>query len=304
MLPMIFEPHREPQREPQHQPPHQLQPAPLASTPSAQPLSRESAAALAPPGVALRWVGPLLAGAAAMAAAGLAFALVQGLAWSAGAAAALSAAAVVLVLAWPVFIHLNRLADHPHATLVPEHASGTASKAMFLDLAERERSRARRYGSGAALLLVDVDRSARLSEVHGAAAAHAVLRELARQTSPTLRGADTLTLFGPTQMAVFLAQADATGALDVAERIRERAEHLQTPLPGNGPAQALHATVSVGVAQLRPAHLHLQALINDAEDAVLAARQVGGNCVRAAPPVPNPQQTPSTPRNDHRARPQ
>jgi diguanylate cyclase len=229
---------------------------------------------------------------------------VQGLAWSAAAAAALSAAGVVLVLAWPVFKHLNQLARQPQMGLLADHVNGTASKALFLDLAERERSRARRYGSGAALLLVDVDRAARLSEVHGPAAAHAVLRELARQTSPTLRGADTLALFGPTQMAVFLAQADSTGALDVAERIRDRAEHLQTPLPGSGPAQALHATVSVGVAQLRPAHLHLQALIDDAQEAVLAARQVGGNCVRAAPVELSPLQAPNATRNDHRARPQ
>jgi diguanylate cyclase len=46
---------------------------------------------------------------------------------------------------------------------------------------------------------------------------------------------------------------------------------------------ALRVTVSVGVAQLRPAHLNLQSLLDDAQDAVLAARQAGGNCVRAAP---------------------
>jgi hypothetical protein len=37
------------------------------------------------------------------------------------------------------------------------------------------------------------------------------------------------------------------------------------------------------VAQLRPAHLNLQSLLHEAEDAVTAARQAGGNCVRAAP---------------------
>ena len=147
-----------------------------------------------------------------------------------------------------------------------------------MDLADRERARARRYGTGAALLLVDVDRYARLCEARGAAAGDAVLAELMRQTLPTLRTADVLTRFSETQMAVFLAHADATGALDVAERIRERAEQLEVAWQ---PQAAV--TASVGVAHLRAAHLNLQALVDDAEDAVAAARHANGNCVRAAP---------------------
>ena len=84
-------------------------------------------------------------------------------------------------------------------------------------------------------------------------------------------------------MAVFLAHADATGALDVAERIRERAEQMEVAWPSPLVRQRLRVTASVGVAHLRAAHLNLQALIDDAEDAVAASRQANGNCVRAAP---------------------
>ncbi|MFN5166015.1 MAG: GGDEF domain-containing protein, partial [Pseudomonadota bacterium] len=109
--------------------------------------------------------------------------------------------------------------------------------------------------------------------------ADAVLQQVVHDTAPTLRGADALALFAEGQLAVFLAHADATGALDVAERIRERTELLDTSADG----RRLRSTVSVGVAHLRPAHLHLQALIDDALEAVVAARTAGGNCVRAAP---------------------
>jgi len=50
--------------------------------------------------------------------------------------------------------------------------------------------------------------------------------------------------------------------------------------------QRLRATVSVGVVLMRPAHLSLQAVIDDAEAALGAARHAGGNCVRAAPVDP------------------
>ena len=177
-----------------------------------------------------------------------------------------------------------------------------SGKPLFLELAAREWSRARRYGSGAALLLVDVDRFARLVESRGAVATDAVLTEMLRQTVPTLRGADLLTRLSDAQMAVFLAQADATGALDVAERIRERTEQMEVPVQLESSLRSLRVTVSVGVAQLRPAHLNLQALIDDAQDAVLAARHAGGNCVRAAP-IDLGRLRSGSWHGDHRARP-
>lgn len=157
--------------------------------------------------------------------------------------------------------------------------TGVSSRDAFLVLAEREFARSRRYGIGAALLLVDVDRFRRLVEGHEGDVGDLVLREIAASTRGTLRGADALARFGHAQLAVFLAHADPLGALDVAERIRERIEQLEIAWHD----QRLRATVSVGVVLMRPAHLSLQAVIDDAEAALGAARHAGGNCVRAAP---------------------
>ena len=191
----------------------------------------------------------------------------------------------VLVAALP----LSTLALRPGAAAAPapaparDAAAATAGaatpRALFVDWAEREWSRSRRYGTAAALLLVEVDRFGRLCDTRGAGAGDAVLAELLRRTQATLRGADMLTRFSDGQMAVFLAQADATGALDVAERIRECAERLDLERD----EQPLRVTVSVGVAHLRPTHPSLQALIEDAQEALAAARQAGSNCVRTTP---------------------
>jgi diguanylate cyclase (GGDEF)-like protein len=197
-------------------------------------------------------------------------------------AAAAAAALVLLPLAWVLArlvseVERSRLLLARLDTL--DTLTGVANRSHFLALAEREWARARRYGNGAALLLIDVDRFHRLCESRGAAAGDAVLKSLARHTEPTLRGADALARFGGAQLVVWLAHADPIGALDVAERIRERIEGLDVPFD----PKDLRVTVSVGVAALRPAHLSLSALIDDADAAVQAARQAGGNCVRAAP---------------------
>ncbi len=198
----------------------------------------------------------------------------------------LAAAVGALAGTLPLGLLLVRLSvDHERgrhlaaAAGAMDPVTGVSSRANFLSLAEREFARSRRYGIGAALLLVDVDRFRRLVDTHDGAAGDMMLREIAASTQATLRGADALARFGHAQIAVFLAHSDPLGALDVAERIRERAEQIEVPWRD----QRLHATVSVGVVLMRPAHLSLQAVIDDAEAALGAARHAGGNCVRAAP---------------------
>ena len=251
----------------------------------------------------LLWATLLVASGAALLAAALAYALIEGLglaaAWGAGLAAALGlvAGSLPLVALVVKFAPVASVSEPGVEGLDP--ATGAVSKALFQGLAERECARARRYSSGAALLLVDVDRYAHLCQAHGVAAGDAVLHELARLTVPSLRGADALARFGPSQLAVFVAQADATGALDVAERIRERAEQLELPFH----PQRLRVTVSVGVVQLRAAHMSLHAMKDDGDEALLAARQAGGNCVRAAPMDSTRLPTPGLPKNNQRLRP-
>ncbi|MFN8897689.1 MAG: GGDEF domain-containing protein, partial [Pseudomonadota bacterium] len=206
-------------------------------------------------------------------------------------AAALSAALGMAVATVPLGALMLWLARGTEAAPAVAAAPGVAapagaapagaamSREEFVALAARVWARSRRYGSGAAMLVVELDHWRRLVDQRGGGFADAVLQQVVHDTAPTLRGADALALFAEGQLAVFLAHADATGALDVAERIRERTELLDTSADG----RRLRSTVSGGVAHLRPAHLHLQALIDDALEAVVAARTAGGNCVRAAP---------------------
>jgi len=183
------------------------------------------------------------------------------------------------------------------AVSAPVGLHGVAlSYERFLDLVGREWSRARRYGTGAALLIVEIDRYERLCAALGEHAGDRVLSQLIAATALTLRGADALARREAGQLAVFLAHADATGALDVAERIREHAEQMEVAVP----PRRVRFTVSVGVAHLRAAHLHQQALLDDVVDAVAAARTVGGNCVRAAPVESGPPPKPGAARDGYR----
>lgn len=269
-----------------------MTPAPLP--PSARPAApaQDATAHALPPrgrvGLRLAVLGLLLGLGAMLLAAGTALMLAPGLGatagpWAAALAAVAGVAVACLPLGWLVFkLAAEAQSGSGRSEAGPALPAGIPL-ALFMTLAEREFGRARRYGTGAALVLVEVDHYRRLCETRGAPAGAAVLAALLRDTAPTLRTADVLTHFGQAQMAVFLAHADATGALDVAERMRERSEQREMLFPDTPQGLRLRITASAGVAHLRPAHLNLQALIDDAQDALAAARAAGGNCVRAAP---------------------
>lgn len=256
-------------------------------------LGPRDAAAAAPPR-RLTQLGPLgsgllLVAAAAVGSGGLAWGLAEVLRPVGSLAPALAAALGMLVLVLPMGVLMLKLARQLERSQdllarldTLDTLTGVSNRAHFLALADREWARARRYGNGTGVVLVEVDRFQRLVETRGRGAGDAVLRAVAAAVAPTLRGADALARFGPSQLAVLLGQADATGALDVAERVRERSEQLEVPWED----QRLRVTVSTGVATIRPAHLNLQAMLQDAEAALEVARLAGGNCVRAAPVDP------------------
>lgn len=243
----------------------------------------------------LWWPMVGMASAAALAGALAAYAGV-----SPAAAAALAAALGIILVVLPLaqLVHRVALPQPRTGPLLVPATDLDLTTPTFTDRATRELARARRYGTGAALLLVELDHARRRADGGARPVAQAALAELQRQTAPTLRGADLMARFSGTQIAVLLTPADATGALDVAERIRECAQHVERLAgPPCGP-QGPHVTVSIGVANLCPAVMgaaDLVALIEDASVGLQAARLAGGNCVRTAAAAGQPLRLPHRP---------
>lgn len=185
-----------------------------------------------------------------------------------------------------------------HATL--DELTGTYNRRHFLQLAEREWARCRRYAEDGAMLLIDADQFKLLRNSHGNACCDALLRDMARLAAQSLRQPDLLARYGAETLIVYLPNTDPMGALDVAERMRERlaAHSLQWR------HKAVGSSVSVGVASVGDTHLTLEALVHDALVALQAARDAGRNCVRAAPipPRASPARPPSAASGGPRAR--
>lgn len=184
-----------------------------------------------------------------------------------------------------VFGHpLLRLVEHldasqrrlaRHATL--DALTGLFNRRHFLNLIEREWSLARRYDTACALVLIDVDHFRKINDGFGHLCGDLLLSRIAEASSETLRQADVLARFGGEEFILFLPHTDPLGALDVAERIRERVQGLDFSWNNH----SVPVSVSLGVAALQPDHLSLDQLIHDADVALFDAKAAGRNCVRA-----------------------
>jgi diguanylate cyclase len=191
----------------------------------------------------------------------------------------LGAAALVGAAVWPL-MHMLRDLEAARVQLdvlaTRDELTGVFNRRQFLVLADREWARCRRYDMGAAMVMLDVDHFKRINDLHGHLAGDLMLREIARAANETLRHADFLGRFGGEEFLVFLPHTDVLGALDVAERIRERVAAIKLEWRG----QQIATTVSLGVATLGISHDTVGALIADADRALYTAKDAGRNCVR------------------------
>ena len=168
--------------------------------------------------------------------------------------------------------------------------TGLHNRRHFMSRVEAEWDRAKRYGHSAALLLIDVDHFKLVNDSHGHLCGDEVLRRIATATAELLRQPDLLARYGGEEFVVFLPHTDTLGAVDVAERIRERVRSLVIEWAG----QPVSASVSIGVAPLRLEMPSLDFLLHEADTALYTAKADGRNCVRSIPLSALRRATPST----------
>lgn len=167
---------------------------------------------------------------------------------------------------------LTVLATHDDLT-------GVHNRRHFMQVVQREWERARRYQMQAALLLIDADHFKRVNDAYGHLCGDELLRCISKAVRESLRQADVLARFGGEELIVFLPHTDPLGALDVAERVRERVQALRMPWH----SALVGTTVSIGVAPLRAELPSLDWMIHEADTALYAAKSAGRNCVRTLP---------------------
>src|SRR5438046_7555572 len=155
--------------------------------------------------------------------------------------------------------------------------TGIFNRRFFeLRIAE-ELERAKRFGAGMAVIMVDIDQFKRLNDEFGHLLGDEVLRQVSSIFHQQLRKFDVVCRYGGEEFAVLLSQTNPQHALAVAEKLRRSVEIWQFP------GVPRPVTISAGTA-IYPDHGSTRdELVKAADAGMYAAKQAGRNQACLAP---------------------
>ncbi len=153
--------------------------------------------------------------------------------------------------------------------------TGLTNSRAFDELVERRLSD-RGDSENVAVLMLDLDHFKDFNDRYGHPAGDEALRVFAHLLSSSIRENDVAARYGGEEFALYLPGLDASGAREVAERIRERTEATIIPL---GPGSTGRITVSIGIAAAPADGVERMVLLKAADEALYRAKQAGRNRV-------------------------
>jgi two-component system cell cycle response regulator len=152
--------------------------------------------------------------------------------------------------------------------------TGVSNRGVILDVLRRERSRQVRGNGSFGIVLLDVDHFKQVNDTHGHLCGDAVLQEVVRRITATVRAYDTVGRYGGEEFLVVAPSSDASNVLGLAERIRRAVEaHPISTAEGEiSITVSLGAAVSSGAAPLDP-----ELMLSTADEALYRAKEGGRN---------------------------
>ncbi len=162
---------------------------------------------------------------------------------------------------------LGRLATTDGLTDLANHRAFQHGVEVMLQRAKRNRT-------PLCLLMGDLDLFKQINDHHGHPFGDLVLRETARIMKETVRNIDLAARYGGEEFAIVLENCDATGGLQLAERIRERIAALALECDGDEPVRP---TISLGMAVFPEDGDAKDILIERADKALYRAKRRGRN---------------------------
>jgi diguanylate cyclase (GGDEF)-like protein len=149
------------------------------------------------------------------------------------------------------------------------------NKRFFTEALEKEIARGKRYERGFSLVLFDIDHFKKINDTFGHLAGDAVLRQLGALVKTRLRHTDIPARTGGEEFAIIVPEVGLEGARILADKLRRGVEEALFRFEGT----IIPVTISLGVAEWDPAIETPEALVQQADERLYAAKHGGRNRV-------------------------
>jgi len=156
------------------------------------------------------------------------------------------------------------------------------NRAAIMDIVAKEMVRSRREGTSLSVIIADIDYFKRVNDQYGHLAGDAVLREVSRRISNSVRPYDSVGRYGGEEFIICLPGCQ----MDESERMAERLRLAIGDNPISNPEGVFHVTISLGVASAeRGNEWSVESIIRAADEALYRAKNRGRNRVERSESV-------------------
>ncbi|MBN2047778.1 MAG: diguanylate cyclase [Anaerolineaceae bacterium] len=145
----------------------------------------------------------------------------------------------------------------------------------FYEASSNEIHRARRYQHPLSLLMIDIDHFKKVNDQFGHAVGDRVLIEFSRLLLENSREMDRVCRYGGEEFAILLPHTSNENAWAFSTRLLNRIRQLRIIVDG----EPLNTTASIGLTTLRENVNGLDDLLNEADQALYRAKDMGRNRV-------------------------
>ncbi len=160
-----------------------------------------------------------------------------------------------------------------HNMMFLDGLTGARNRRFLMDLLGREIPRCLRHQRPLSVMLVDVDHFKDVNDTHGHLAGDDVLRGIVERIQEITREEDSITRYGGDEFVVVMPESTLEGAMVYAQRacdvVAERGFESAD--------MRISATISIGVAELKPNLTTPEALLAVADRALYRAKDEGRN---------------------------
>ncbi|MCU7837104.1 MAG: sensor domain-containing diguanylate cyclase [gamma proteobacterium symbiont of Taylorina sp.] len=168
-------------------------------------------------------------------------------------------------------LELKRLASTDFLT-------GAFTRREFLNIANKEFSRVRRYNRNLSVIMIDADHFKKINDNYGHSAGDKALKKLSEIVQKNVRKQDSFARFGGEEFIILMPEENTSEAFELAERIRTFVEKCDIPVEKKD-AKTFSFTVSMGIAGYYAMDNNFDTLLKRVDRALYLAKDQGRNTV-------------------------
>ena len=157
-----------------------------------------------------------------------------------------------------------------------DHLTGLYNRRYFMEYAQREFVRARRFNQSVSILFADLDHFKEINDTYGHTIGDNVLKRVGEIVQSQVRQVDLSARFGGEEFIILLIQGTVETIPNIAYRIWKTIEDDTLEVDD----RQIPYTISIGVTSLQPEDTSIQDVIDRADEALYRAKENGRNQVQ------------------------